>query len=708
MLISGISRAYNNHFNPDQIAQDLNSGKYYLVSFGNCHAPLLRKVARVNDAQQDEKTKAEWEFTTNTLSESLTSDLKFLMGRVEKPAFVSATIRQEAKPDNTSKASSGQQAKKETYWVELKAHYEGSEDDTVNGMPYIVTFSDSTKREGYLNGGEARINNIPAGPVTVEFGYPEAEQGLKQARKELKNALDDIIKALEDRAKPLDMALQEEGVSTQALILSGAFFSGLYGAAGSTVEGIKKMAKDMAKTARVMLNDWEGVSDKLKLETIEYIESKEATYLEFIAEVDEKRSSVEEALNKGVKQVKADLEELASYADKGFDNAYAYGETSIAKLGEAYNRYALLLEDPEVGKMLKEFPGRYYDAMPKVEAAQACGGLGFNVLVAVLTGAVGSGAAISGFVTSKLPLFDKTKDLVDEILRLLDQKTKTPAAKVQGQNNQEVKTAVPKVEKKAVEEKEKKKCSVCDKAYNAKCPNANPKINYPSETKGSGGDLTDYIVANPDNNYERIEDHPWFFTRTQVDKNGRESEKSSLQAHHIIVSETMKNDDLKSLCDDFGYNINHFNNGVMLPYYMDLACHLGVPVHRGGHSAGMGELKLNYPRSVERKLEALEEAVADGDVCGSSRVDKQFKKEMDKISRGIFEKIKNFDWTISKDGADYDFRKSKVGCGNQGNINDKDGSLCRTRSQSSDSVHVFPEANAKIDQRQRLRLKIGC
>jgi hypothetical protein len=41
MLISGISRAYNNHFNTDQIAQDLNSGKYYLVSLGSCDAPIL-------------------------------------------------------------------------------------------------------------------------------------------------------------------------------------------------------------------------------------------------------------------------------------------------------------------------------------------------------------------------------------------------------------------------------------------------------------------------------------------------------------------------------------------------------------------------------------------------------------------------------------------------------------------------------------------
>jgi len=328
MLISGISRAYNNHFNPDQIAQDLNSGKYYLVSFGNCHAPLLRKVARVNDAQQDEKTKAEWEFTTNTLSESLTSDLKFLMGRVEKPAFVSATIRQEAKPDNTAKASNGQQAKKEIYWIDLECTYKDNQEFMV-GLPYVVTFADGKTRKGKLGNGITRINNIVPGQVTVEFGYPEAETNLKAARKELKACLDEIICALEERAKPLDEALEKEGVPMKALILTGAFFDGLFGTLGDSAEGIAELAKDISNTARVKLDEWEGIAEEVKLETIEYIEEKKEVYLEFIAEVDEKRGSVEDALNKSVKQFKKDLEELAAYADEKVDNAYAYGQDSI-------------------------------------------------------------------------------------------------------------------------------------------------------------------------------------------------------------------------------------------------------------------------------------------------------------------------------------------------------------------------------------------
>ena len=68
------------------------------------------------------------------------------------------------------------------------------------------------------------------------------------------------------------------------------------------------MAKDMADTARVKLDEWEGIADSVKYETIEYIEEKRGTYLEFIAEVDEKRGSVEEAINKSITQLKSDLE----------------------------------------------------------------------------------------------------------------------------------------------------------------------------------------------------------------------------------------------------------------------------------------------------------------------------------------------------------------------------------------------------------------
>jgi hypothetical protein len=173
----------------------------------------------------------------------------------------------------------------------------------------------------------------------------------------------------------------------------------------------------------------------------------------------------------------------------------------------------------------------------------------------------------------------------------------------------------------------------------------------------------------------------------------------------------MNNPDLKEMCEDFGYNINSHKNGAMLPYYMDLACHLGVPLHRGGHDAGQGDPNLNYPRSVKKKVEALDERIRNGKICIKDNASKEFKKEINDISDDIFKKIRNFEWTITGDGFDYDIRKSDIGCGNKQNINDKNGSLCETRNPKSsvdkEHVHKFSEATIEIKRNQRSKLKIG-
>jgi hypothetical protein len=669
-------------------------------------SPLLRYIVTINTNNAlGNQQASEWQLSTNTNSDHLTSTLESLMRDVKEPVRVAAAARQKAKPNSSAKNQDKQSQQKEVYWIDLECTYKGA-GESVEGMPYTITFSDGKTRKGKLQNGITRINDIPAGQVEVVFGYPEAEGELVAARKELQQCLDDIISAVKERGSLLDDALAKENIGMQGLIVTGAFFDGLFGTLGDSVDGIEFIAKEMADTARVKLDQWDDIKDELKYEIIETIEEKKETYLEFIAEIDEKRGSVENAINKTAKQLKSDLEELASYADKAKDNAYAYGEESIEELSATYNHYALLFEDSEIGKMLKDFPGRYYDAMPKVEAAQSVGGAGFNVLTAVLTGGAAAAVVVAGLVLSKAGLFAKAGKTINKILKLLEKKKKTPDAAIKKPHNEVAKAEVDKPKKEEVKEKDKKKCSVCLKAYNAKCPNANPKVKYPSETEGSGSALTKQILANRDNDYSKIEDHPWYFQRKQGSKNRR-----SIEAHHIIVSETMSNPDFKEMCEDFGYNINSYKNGVMLPYYMYLACHLGVALHRGGHDAGQGDPNLSYPRSVKKKVKSLYEAIDDGELCQVNGVSKEIKKEMNKISDDIFKKIRSFEWTITSDGFDYDNQKSKIGCGNQQNINDKDGSLCEIRSPAGKDKkahpHEFPESAKDIKNNQRSILKIG-
>ncbi len=399
------------------------------------------------------------------------------------------------------------------------------------------------------------------------------------------------------------------------------------------------------------------------------------------------------------------------------DNAYAYGESNIDELTCTYNHYALLFEDSEIGNMLKDFPGRYYDAMPKVEAAQAGGGVGFNVLTAVITGGAGAGVAIVGLVVSKASLFRKAKKIIDKILDLLEKKKKTPDAKISKQHNEVAQTKVDKTSKEEIKDKDKKKCKACGKDYNAKCPSANSKVKYPSDVKGTGGKLTERIVLNPKNDYKKIEDHPWFFKRQQGSVQRR-----SLEAHHLIVTESMKNPDFKEICKDFGYDINNHKNGVMLPYYMDLACHLGVPLHRGSHKKGEtdivkgmdedgGEVYLNYPRAVKDKVASLSRQADMGGLCGIGAVSPRdtFISEINDISLLIFKEIRKYDWSISADGFDYK-KSSPIGCGDALKIAGKnENSTCSVRSkEKKEHVHALNNlSDQPIKKNQISKLKIG-
>jgi hypothetical protein len=429
--------------------------------------PLLRYIVTINtnNALGNQQT-SEWQLSSNTHSDHLTSTLESLMRDVKEPVRVAAAARQKATPNSSGKNQDKQSQQKEVYWIDLECTYKGA-GESVEGMPYTITFSDGKTRKGKLQNGITRINDIPAGQVEVVFGYPEAEKELVEARKELQQCLDDIIYAVKERGSLLDDALAKENIGMQGLIVTGAFFDGLFGTLGDSVDGIEFIAKEMADTARVKLDQWDDIKDELKYEIIETIEEKKETYLEFIAEIDEKRGSVEDALNKTAKQLKSDLEELASYADKATDNAYAYGEESIEELSATYNHYALLFEDSEIGKMLKDFPGRYYDAMPKVEAAQSVGGAGFNVLTAVLTGGAAAAVVVAGLVLSKAGLFAKAGKTISKILKLLEKKKKTPDAAIKKPHNEVATAEVDKPKKEEVKEKEKKKCKVCFKAYNA-------------------------------------------------------------------------------------------------------------------------------------------------------------------------------------------------------------------------------------------------
>lgn len=133
----------------------------------------------------------------------------------------------------------------------------------------------------------------------------------------------------------------------------------------------------------------------------------------------------------------------------------------------------------------------------------------------------------------------------------------------------------------------------------------------------------------------------------------------SIQAHHIICSESMNNEDWRIYANFVGYDINEAPNGIFLPSKMDVACKLAMPLHRGGHGDTETTMNLNYPRAVERKLERIENMIKDRTVCDKDDRE-MIVEELNELSEEILEYIEAFTWTITSDGIDY--VSGNVGC----------------------------------------------
>jgi len=168
---------------------------------------------------------------------------------------------------------------------------------------------------------------------------------------------------------------------------------------------------------------------------------------------------------------------------------------------------------------------------------------------------------------------------------------------------------------------------------------------------GSGQTLREAITPN-------IEDHPWYTVA------------NALQAHHIICSEAMDDDDWSTWCRAFGYEINHQNNGVMLPYFMDLACQLHVAVHRGNHDKGMAE-GVSYPEQIEMDLGEIAKAIKAGKYCDNPRA---LIDRLNSYSETVLKQIDKFRWTITADGRDY--KAGNNGCAGVTSITNKPNRAC--------------------------------
>jgi hypothetical protein len=144
----------------------------------------------------------------------------------------------------------------------------------------------------------------------------------------------------------------------------------------------------------------------------------------------------------------------------------------------------------------------------------------------------------------------------------------------------------------------------------------------------------------------------------------------ALAAHHLICSESMEDDnDWEVICELSGYNINCYKNGVYLPYYLEQACYLNIPLHRGNHDRGYGWTE-NYPLEVKKEIRSVLKKYSKPNVCEKPEKLKQLALELNASSEKILKFISKFIWTITWDGFDYK-QGNPIGCANVRNIPDK-------------------------------------
>ncbi|WP_196161096.1 AHH domain-containing protein [Reinekea sp. G2M2-21] len=133
-----------------------------------------------------------------------------------------------------------------------------------------------------------------------------------------------------------------------------------------------------------------------------------------------------------------------------------------------------------------------------------------------------------------------------------------------------------------------------------------------------------------------------------------------MAAHHLISVEGMAKSGLGSLVEDRGYNINLVENLIFLPYELEGACHLGVQLHRGDHTAEVNG--RNYHAAVKA---LLEKKINEIEKCESSP--KETLKKLTRTLNGISELMAEMieDWEVFLSGIAKDFEPDNAkGCGN--------------------------------------------
>ena len=206
--------------------------------------------------------------------------------------------------------------------------------------------------------------------------------------------------------------------------------------------------------------------------------------------------------------------------------------------------------------------------------------------------------------------------------------------------------------------------NVIDSPNDKVCPKCNktlhPGVNKSGNHVGNSPILGGNILKNK---YNNADEHPLSLI------NDRDSDGlpyAVAQAHHLIVTQAMQDDDdWGVICANNGYSINHENNGVYLPGDPRIACDCKIPLHQGSHKYTNHKhpslTNVNYPAVVIRSIRGVKKDALQGKFCESP---KDVVNQLDKISKSLLNAIINFSLTLTSDGLHYRSGDT-IGCSNR-------------------------------------------
>ncbi|QFT35838.1 MULTISPECIES: AHH domain-containing protein [unclassified Vibrio] len=182
------------------------------------------------------------------------------------------------------------------------------------------------------------------------------------------------------------------------------------------------------------------------------------------------------------------------------------------------------------------------------------------------------------------------------------------------------------------------------------------------------------ISSTKDAKKEWEKRHPW----ATIGLATSHTKKRLLTPHHLITCEVMSS--LSShyedvIENDIGYNVNSPQNLVILPNSTVVACHLGIPLHEGGHD------DYNISKKEELKLDRAANSLIDGERVWKPNVEmhayhakvfklvipiihkhfrctkdlnhNEFIEDLNKVSKKILRKLGKFQWLLHENGIDY-------------------------------------------------------